>query len=208
MEKLEMGVLNLTVLSQVQSAIHREEKRTGEKFTQEEKEDLLSKVEGKPAEAAQKIMAEEFPDSTRPKETFRARTADESTLTITLKEEAVQDLRRAKEVLSNALPSGNYAEVISRVLKERLKRSDPLKSAADKRRVRVLKRANGQCEFVSESTGRRCTAREHLELDHIKPLSLGGTDDEENLRVLCREHNLYEAERILGADVMRAYRNP
>lgn len=34
-----------------------------------------------------------------------------------------------------------------------------------------------------------CEALDHLTVDHIKPLSRGGTDDISNLRFLCRHHN-------------------
>jgi hypothetical protein len=39
-----------------------------------------------------------------------------------------------------------------------------------------------------------------LEFDHIQPLALGGTTTPENLRLLCRAHNQFEAERVLGKD--------
>lgn len=40
-----------------------------------------------------------------------------------------------------------------------------------------------------------CGAAENLTVDHIKPLSRGGTDDLENLRFLCRRHNSAKGDR-------------
>ena len=36
-------------------------------------------------------------------------------------------------------------------------------------------------------------------MDHREPFAKGGDHDEENLRVLCRKHNMLMAEREFGA---------
>ena len=48
--------------------------------------------------------------------------------------------------------------------------------------------------------GHRCEETGRLEIDHITPVALGGTTTPENLRVLCRAHNQFEAERVLGKE--------
>ncbi len=69
-------------------------------------------------------------------------------------------------------------------------------------RERLLARADYQCEYRGPG-GVRCTARTRLEVDHIEPVGKGGSCDEENLRVLCRGHNLLAAEREFGEAFMR-----
>jgi hypothetical protein len=69
----------------------------------------------------------------------------------------------------------------------------------------VWKRDGGRCTFTS-ATGRRCACTRGLEYDHVKPVSLGGAATIENVRLLCRKHNQLEAERRLGADLMRQRR--
>ena len=64
----------------------------------------------------------------------------------------------------------------------------------DETREIVLERANYQCEYHSES-GIRCNQRTHLEIDHIILFAFGGSNDAENLRVLCKSHNLFEAQK-------------
>jgi hypothetical protein len=66
----------------------------------------------------------------------------------------------------------------------------------------VYERDSGQCTFVSAS-GRRCTARRQLELDHIEPWAVSGDDSRANLRLLCRAHNQLEARRYFGKAYMR-----
>ncbi len=63
-------------------------------------------------------------------------------------------------------------------------------------------RADYQCEFRGPGDT-RCTARTRLEIDHINPIGKGGSHGEENLRVLCRGHNLLSAEREFGEKFMR-----
>ncbi len=69
-------------------------------------------------------------------------------------------------------------------------------------RERVLERACYQCEFTGTG-GARCSARTGLEIDHIDPYAKGGGVGEENLRVLCRAHNLFSAAREFGEEFMR-----
>ena len=71
----------------------------------------------------------------------------------------------------------------------------------------VYRRAGASCEFRDFEKNRRCSARVGLEIDHIKPVSLGGGNEIENLRVLCREHNQLEAARWFGAEKLQTYRD-
>jgi 5-methylcytosine-specific restriction endonuclease McrA len=52
----------------------------------------------------------------------------------------------------------------------------------------VWRRDGGQCV--------RCGSVEKLELGHIIPWSLGGSDTEENIQLLCQWHNRSEGNRI------------
>jgi hypothetical protein len=51
--------------------------------------------------------------------------------------------------------------------------------------------------------GRRCTARKHIQFDHIEPVARGGEATVSNTRLLCRTHNQLEAERVYGTEFMR-----
>lgn len=58
-------------------------------------------------------------------------------------------------------------------------------------RERVLTRAGNMCQWPA------CNVTEDLHLDHRWPFVRGGTHDEDNLQVLCREHNLRKSDRVL-----------
>ncbi len=69
-------------------------------------------------------------------------------------------------------------------------------------RDEVIHRAQYRCEFVSDH-GKRCEERTRLEIDHIEPFARGGATTADNLRCLCRVHNLRYAERSYGIAFMQ-----
>lgn len=58
-----------------------------------------------------------------------------------------------------------------------------------KNRALALKRAGGKCEALLEN-GRRCGSRDRVQVDHITPVTQGGTHHLDNLRVLCSPHHM------------------
>jgi hypothetical protein len=69
----------------------------------------------------------------------------------------------------------------------------------------VFARDKGRCTYVG-STGKRCDATRHLQIDHVVPYARGGTNALGNLRLLCERHNKLEAERLLGERTLRRFR--
>jgi hypothetical protein len=76
------------------------------------------------------------------------------------------------------------------------KRSKSRKYISIKIKRRVLAKAENHCQYISPITGERCQETKYLTLDHIRPLALGGTDDEQNIQCLCFCHNQVEARRM------------
>lgn len=56
----------------------------------------------------------------------------------------------------------------------------------------IWERTGRMCAYVDPMTGKRCTSRHGLEIDHIFPVSRGGTDDPDNLTILCDAHNRWK----------------
>jgi hypothetical protein len=144
-------------------------------------------------------------------------------LHLTLGQDTHDKLRHAQSLLSHRIESGDLVAVLDRVLDlaiERLeqrkhggrqKRRMARKRAMDSRHIAahvrqaVWERDGGHCTFVG-TNGRRCPARDHLEFDHAVPFARGGEATAANLRLRCRAHNQYEAERVFGVDFMRRKR--
>jgi hypothetical protein len=146
-------------------------------------------------------------------------------LQCTITRETRDKLERLQALMRHWNPSGDLGEVIDRacdalidVLERekfaktsrprakaaRPESDDPRYIPADVKRA-VYERDHEQCTFTSDN-GERCGERGFLEIDHILPVPLGGKPTLDNLRLLCRAHNQYEAERKLGADFMDAKR--
>ena len=129
-------------------------------------------------------------------------------------------LRHAQALLSHAVRSDDLAEVLDRVLDlaigqlEKRKFSATSKPRSCERQSKnsrtipadvqraVWQRDGGQCTFVS-TTGHRCSARDLLEFDHVDPVARGGQPTVAGIRLLCRAHNQFEAERAFGAEFVR-----
>ena len=78
----------------------------------------------------------------------------------------------------------------------------PRKKIPIARRDEVINRDDHQCTYVSPN-GRRCKERCYIEVDHADPHCKGGSDETDNLRVLCKPHNALLAELLLGEEFMR-----
>ena len=226
-EKLATGELTLASLSQLQSAIHQEEKRTGEKVTAEAKKEVVKKIENQSSAEASRTVSAEFPEvSKAPRESLKPAGANAWTLTVGLDAAQKKSLDRARELLSHSHPGATWAEILCHLANEHAKRADPVARAGRReakapdmpqrfsatgdpplpgpkplpRAVRdaVIAKAGGACEFAGPRTGARCGSRVRVEVDHVVPRALGGGDEASNLRCLCAQHNRSEAERELG----------
>src|SRR5881628_2326378 len=132
-------------------------------------------------------------------------------------------LRYAQELLSHRVPSGDIADVLLCVLKAAIPQLEKEKFAASEKpraarrpaagtrhvpahvKRAVWKRDDGRCTFVGEN-GRRCESRHGIEFDHVQEIARGGTATVSGIRLRCRAHNQYEAERTFGVEFMRQKR--
>ena len=71
----------------------------------------------------------------------------------------------------------------------------PKRYIPSKVRHHVWMRDQGKCTYVCPKTKRRCASDHLLQIDHIKPFSLGGTNEVDNLRLLCANHNQFMFSR-------------
>jgi hypothetical protein len=139
---------------------------------------------------------------------------------LSITDEEHDDFHQAQALLGHAVPSGDPALVYARAMKHYLAHLKKQRLGAKPgaavpasagggipRSVRRLiwERDGGKCAFVS-ADGHRCESTRRLEIDHIRPVALGGETQPENLRLLCRAHNQYEAERVLGKEAVQRRR--
>jgi hypothetical protein len=136
--------------------------------------------------------------------------ADRYQVKFTATEAMIERLRRAQELLSHSVPSGDMAEIFDQALIALLEKAARRKFAATARPGRsrtsapssrnvparvereVWARDDGRCAFVGRA-GRRCEERRFIEFHHVKPWIVGGPPMAENIALRCRAHNAYEA---------------
>lgn len=137
-----------------------------------------------------------------------------------------EKLNRLKALMRSSVPDGDLAAIIEEAVTEKLERLESKRFAKTKAprkdleqtstspssryipapvRRAVVKRDGNQCTFVSKG-GKRCTKRDNLEFHHRDPFGRGGDHSPENLRLVCRTHNGYFAERDYSKKVMERYR--
>ena len=139
---------------------------------------------------------------------------------------ASAELRDKRERLEALMPGSDLVSIIDAAVSEKLERveakrfgktKNPRKNVEDADtspgvrgiaaavKRAVWKRDGGQCTFVT-GNGRRCPERHRLEYHHDDPYGLGGDRSANNIRLICRCHNLYMAELDYGKEKMDAYR--
>jgi 5-methylcytosine-specific restriction endonuclease McrA len=135
-----------------------------------------------------------------------------------------EKLELLRGLTSHANPSGDLAFVIERAVDLALKRAQrdrfaktdrPRKHAprhlvkrkgpaprrghiANATQREVAERDEMRCTYAGEGE-QRCTARAFLQIHHELAWAHGGSDDSENLRLLCARHNRLLAEQDFGA---------
>jgi hypothetical protein len=142
-------------------------------------------------------------------------------LQVTIAGSTHDKLRYAQALLGAQGATGDLAQVLDRALDALIARLERRKFAAtsaprkgrrrpgrDTRHIPaevrrdVWTRDQGRCTFVSDS-GRRCECRAGLQFDHLHPFARGGEATVSGIRLRCRAHNQFEAERTYGPEFMR-----
>jgi hypothetical protein len=160
--------------------------------------------------------------SAEPRATVKPLAPQRFGMQVTIDAETEALLRDVQALLGHTIPSGDLAAVLRESLKlakQALEKkrfaegSEPRPGRRTKSarhipahvRREVWKRDQGRCTFVSES-GHRCESRTQLEFDHATPVARAGEATISNLRLRCRAHNQYEAERAFGERFMNGKR--
>jgi hypothetical protein len=221
-EHLREGRISMSALKQAQVAFRSEDQRRkkegADRLRLREKVAVLSELLSSSTRDAARFLAERFPtlDKEKDQERVRPISGGRYVVHIVLTEEEYADLIRLKEITAHTNPEGKNSVVINRAIGQALKKEDakrnpkaqrpetptetpPVGAKRNARRPISIKirrevhaRASEQCQFVSPE-GVRCQCRYGTEMEHALPIALGGTNDLDNLEILCRAHNGYRA---------------
>ena len=152
------------------------------------------------------------PIVTKAKTIVRPLTETTNRVSVTLSDETLANLKRAKELLGNKSDDEILLKALEQLLDKvaperrharRAQRHHTPKPSKPSRRGTLADRdktavADGCCCSYVSKDGVHCNARAFLEIDHIQPWSLGGPSTAENYRVLCRAHHAYLSTQTFG----------
>lgn len=162
-------------------------------------EDLASKIMGKSKSQAKEILEGTSKQSTESKKTKIKIEIDEEILEL-LKELKALTGKGEKAAIKEAIKLQVKALKSKRekqVQKDEKEQKPNTRYISQSEKAKVLLRANGRCEQVSEE-GKRCCNTEKLEFDHIVPFAVGGKNTAKNLRLVCKGHNQRAAVKYYG----------
>ena len=197
-EKIESGALSLTTISMAQSFFR------AEKVPLQKKIEILRRLEHKSTREAEKVLLSISPKPLRP-EKVTALTEDLSEMRFLASTKLQEKLKKLKGRFAHSNPNMSLSELIEKLADLGLEEFFPSKEEKPLGAPKVSLRQSyvpkpvrrqvfrqGQCKCSN------CGSTYALEIDHIRPLALGGDSSAENLRLLCRSCNQRAAIKNLG----------
>ncbi|MDR3606851.1 MAG: HNH endonuclease, partial [Oligoflexia bacterium] len=134
--------------------------------------------------------------------------------------ETLEDLEKLKGLLAHQFPEMSLSDLDAHLATQALNQLAPaqqevrakasvgtseVKTIPAAVKSEVWRRDGSRCTYVDPVTGRRCESRHRLQIDHRIPKGLGGGNDLANLRLLCAQHNAFEAARVYGREEIQPY---
>jgi 5-methylcytosine-specific restriction endonuclease McrA len=184
-EKIASGALNITTLSRAETFFRQENP------TVEKKLEILTALEGKSTREAEQVLVKNFPNFQPQTEKIIPLDDENSRLITILSNEALGHLAKIRDDLSHKFPNASLAEIITHLAAEAAQKCE-----------------KESCTFQDPHTGKICGTRYQSQKDHIQPRALGGSNSAENIRPLCRQHNMLRAEKTYGRAFMDQWRRP
>jgi 5-methylcytosine-specific restriction endonuclease McrA len=158
-----------------------------------------------------------------PPEVVKPLTPDLRRLNVTVSADFIAELEQVRAALSHKCPDGDFEQVVREAFKLVLDRDRKRKALTDRPRAQsetsgendryvpaavkraVWERDQGRCTWPM-GDGEVCGSTHRLEFDHDLEVALGGKPTIENIRLLCKSHNLMKAEQHLGRTFMAKFR--
>jgi len=191
-------------------------------LTPENHRELLESVRYKSRREVERMLAARRQPGEAPIADGRELTFPPEHYTLTLPGPTHGKLLWARDLLRHTIPSGDLALVVDRALTELIADLERVKAGTGAKprsgtalktgsrhipmsvRRAVWARDGGRCAFVGEQG--RCSERGFLEFHHVIAFAVGGKTTAENLELRCRAHNVFEAEQLFGASIVRERR--
>jgi hypothetical protein len=146
------------------------------------RKEVIKNSLGKSKREVEKIIQEAAPQKKR-------------SITITLNERLLKKLAKIQSQFDDCSETTAIEALLDEKIREldarATKRAASYRESKNQRYITrrakeaVFKEADNRCEGISHINKKRCNARTNLQIDHIKPIHIGGKSGTENLRILC-----------------------
>jgi 5-methylcytosine-specific restriction endonuclease McrA len=146
--KLQEGAVSVATLSQVQSFLVQEKRQLGKTYSQGEKLDLLSKIEGKSTQQTERVLAIISPQLSR-EEKARIINEEETEIRFTAGRELMRKIERLKNLLGHKPEAQSYAGLIDELTNIAIKKLDPLEKSNPKNasEIKSVKKAKVEVQI-------------------------------------------------------------
>ncbi len=185
---------------------------------------LFAAIEGLDSKKSAVLVARELKIKPVTFEKTRPQQDESIRLEITLSKEEWAALRQARDLMSHRNPNASMSDVIAEVTRYFVRHEDPRlakpkrRSMANKlstratevtsdpkfkqfKRVaipaatrRLIFARDKKCRWIHSTTGETCGSTFLLQIDHRVSVCAGGSNEPENLQLLCATHNRWKFE--------------
>ncbi len=173
--------------------------------------EIFKKLENQSSQQTDLILANEFQLEVKVADKVSVQRDESQRLEFTFSKEEMEIISKAQSLLSNKT-GGGLKDTILEMAKRIVKANEPKPAKVEvmprketntfnatvavnsKKTIplnfkKEIKQRDQICQFVDVKSGRQCDSKHFLEIDHIQAKCNGGTNDKNNLRVLCKSHN-------------------
>ncbi len=137
---LESGQLNVSRMSLMAQSLRQKKKESPEvSLSNQEKRQLLQRIKGRDVNETQKVLARVLDVKPIQYEKKRVQQDESVRIEFTLTKEQIEQINRAKELLSHKIPRAGWAELFAALTEEFVKRKDPLLKKSTRPKSKTVK---------------------------------------------------------------------
>ena len=195
--KIESGDLNLGQISKMQQICRQIKKESGRAVSSDVQKKVLSKIENLNSQQTDLTLAQEFQLEIKTCPKMHIQRDQSTRVELTFSKHEMTIIKAAQAAMSHKT-GGGLKETLLALANDVLKAKKSTATVAVKTLTPRLKNEILQrdkfCQFIDQNTGKACGSQYYLEIDHIFPRFAGGDNSTQNLRTLCKNHNIYRYE--------------
>lgn len=217
-ENLKSGAINLSQVSMLAQAVRQKQKEDPQvKVSIQQKQELFQQVQSMDLIETEKTLAKSLDIQIKKHESKSFQQDGSIRIELTFSAEQLIQIERVKELISHQHINPSMGEIFDLLLKDYLGRKDPLRrkvtsapvalvcqkiEEVEKPKRRTLVRRaipmhvkaqvfqrDRCCQWKDSLTKRACGSKFQLQIDHREPVWQDGSDEFENLQLLCAVHN-------------------